>query len=261
MANDVETFGTGSDGYDLSWGEFVGTGCTVDEDKSGVTGATGDVLECSSATSGFQCNGLITASQTTRAQCYVGFRWQCPSESLSNSDSSAYVLVLMDSGANWCAWCTMQKTAGGQLQLKFFAIDGGEIGTYNISTGTWYEIECAMDFTGNTVQWVVDGNDIGTSSSETTRANSSQTYVGHFVWANDYTFTSYYDIIQWNDWANDWVFGGPSAGAEVTDFRINIGDSWKSISGASMVKINIGDTWKTVSSMKVNIGDAWKTIF
>lgn len=43
-----------------------------------------------------------------------------------------------------------------------------------------------------------------------------------------------------------------------TNMKINIGDSWKDVSG---IKINVGDSWKTVSGAKVNIGDTWKTIF
>jgi len=41
---------------------------------------------------------------------------------------------------------------------------------------------------------------------------------------------------------------------------VNIGDDWKTISGANVVKVNIGDDWKNVSAMKVNIGDAWKAV-
>jgi len=41
---------------------------------------------------------------------------------------------------------------------------------------------------------------------------------------------------------------------------INIGDTWKTISGTAVVKINIGDVWKNVSAMKINIGDSWKAV-
>ena len=40
--------------------------------------------------------------------------------------------------------------------------------------------------------------------------------------------------------------------------KINIGDSWKSISA---IKINIGDVWKTVTKGWVNIGDSWKVFY
>jgi hypothetical protein len=50
------------------------------------------------------------------------------------------------------------------------------------------------------------------------------------------------------------VSGGPGG----TNTQINIGDSWKTVSGIS---INIGDTWKTVVSVSINIGDVWKTVF
>lgn len=40
---------------------------------------------------------------------------------------------------------------------------------------------------------------------------------------------------------------------------INIGDSWKTVSGTGVIKVNIGDAWKSVTSSAINIGDAWKT--
>lgn len=43
-----------------------------------------------------------------------------------------------------------------------------------------------------------------------------------------------------------------------TNCQINIGDSFKTISG---IQINIGDAWKPVTSAKINIGDSWKTVF
>lgn len=54
-------------------------------------------------------------------------------------------------------------------------------------------------------------------------------------------------------WQYPWT---PAAAG--TNFKINIGDSFKTIDS---MKINIGDSWKNVTSAKINIGDAWKTIF
>lgn len=43
-----------------------------------------------------------------------------------------------------------------------------------------------------------------------------------------------------------------------TNMQINIGDSWKTISGS---QINIGGVWKTVSKVQINIGDTWENVF
>lgn len=48
------------------------------------------------------------------------------------------------------------------------------------------------------------------------------------------------------------------AAAVGTNMQINIGDTWRSVSGA---QINIGDTWRTVVGAQINIGDTWRTIF
>ena len=41
---------------------------------------------------------------------------------------------------------------------------------------------------------------------------------------------------------------------------INIGDTWKTVSGANVLQVNIGDTWKAVAGAQVNIADTWKPI-
>jgi len=51
-----------------------------------------------------------------------------------------------------------------------------------------------------------------------------------------------------------WEGGTPPSTA------INIGDSWKTVSGANVLQVNIGDTWKAVAGAQVNIADTWKTI-
>lgn len=53
-------------------------------------------------------------------------------------------------------------------------------------------------------------------------------------------------------------WNGSACVATGTNMQINIGDTWKTVSG---VKINIGDTWKTVTKIQINIGDIWKNIF
>ena len=62
----------------------------------------------------------------------------------------------------------------------------------------------------------------------------------------------------------EWVGGLPFVVTELvsapagTNMQINIGDSWKTVTG---LQINISDTWKTVTKVQVNIGDSWKTVF
>ena len=52
-----------------------------------------------------------------------------------------------------------------------------------------------------------------------------------------------------------WEAGGPPPATS-----INIGDSWKTVSGANVLQVNIGDTWKAVAGAQVNIADTWKPI-
>lgn len=47
-------------------------------------------------------------------------------------------------------------------------------------------------------------------------------------------------------------------GGTGTNFQINVGDAWKSVTD---IKVNVGDSWKTVTAASVNVGDTWKTIF
>ena len=42
---------------------------------------------------------------------------------------------------------------------------------------------------------------------------------------------------------------------------INIGDTFKEISGAACIQVNIGDVWKEVTDGYVNVGDAWKKVY
>lgn len=55
----------------------------------------------------------------------------------------------------------------------------------------------------------------------------------------------------------DLDIGAFQGGFPFANFKINIGDVWKT---GTAVKINIGDTWKTVIGIKINIGDVWKTV-
>ena len=52
------------------------------------------------------------------------------------------------------------------------------------------------------------------------------------------------------------VYGTPAATG--TNFQINVGDAWKSVTDIS---VNVGDAWKPVTSALINVGDTWKTIF
>lgn len=41
---------------------------------------------------------------------------------------------------------------------------------------------------------------------------------------------------------------------------VNIGDTWKTISGSNVMKVNVGDAWKNVTAAQVNVGDSWKAV-
>ena len=54
------------------------------------------------------------------------------------------------------------------------------------------------------------------------------------------------------------VAGAPPPALPFTS--INIGDTWKTISGAAVIKINIADSWKNISGAWINVADSWKAV-
>jgi len=75
-----------------------------------------------------------------------------------------------------------------------------------------------------------------------------------FVWYLDDLSDSFVNL------NNDIEIAAEAAPVGITRFAMNVGDSWKHISGATAVKINIDDSWKAVNDMQLNVGDAWKVV-
>lgn len=89
--------------------------------------------------------------------------------------------------------------------------------------------------------------------------------------SNQYTGTiEIGGISEWKATNDTGVDVGSTSGTEIggiaieikaaseTKMQLNIGDTWKTVSG---LQVNIGDTWRTVTHVWINISDSWKQIF
>jgi hypothetical protein len=171
----------------------------------------------------------------------------------------------------------LSVNSSGKLCVFVRNVDLADIyytnGSHTLSTDTWYRVAFTYK-AGTGLTGYVNGN----SDKNVSNAKALDVFTATCLIGNQPGYTRY-----WNGWVDElWVMSAsvtpswitadynnqssPStfyALAEVsaatgTNFKINIGDSWKTVSG---IKINVGDSWKTVTKAQINIGDSWKTIF
>ena len=122
------------------------------------------------------------------------------------------------------------------------------------STETIYYFTISRAAGNDTVNLYVYSDSARTSLLDTVSVSGFGTAKWRYVYGV-MTYNSALSARLWSGYIENMDLNEAIAG---TNMKINIGDTWKTISGA---KINIGDSWKTVSKIKQNIGDTWKTVF
>lgn len=154
--------------------------------------------------------------------------WSQKTDVITNDSTYSSCLALMINQQNddlYVAFST--ATTSGSIQYKK-STDGG---------GAWGSAT-ALSVTSDDHRLICSGGSVGNAGGR-------------------------WQPIWFNDDLNDMVTNKDNsveidAGTSGTNMQLNIGDSWKTISG---MQINIGDSWKTVAGAQINIGDSWKTIF
>jgi len=142
-----------------------------------------------------------------------------------NSSTSSW----LDSDATGlkCSFYTLSGTAplisaDSSVSTTGFTTDAD--GKYPSGTAIDYTVQTALD--PDTYYWRVRGRDPDGSNT-------------------------------WGDYATTRSFT-VTGGAAGTDMKINIGDTWKTVTA---VKLNVGDVWKPVTKVQINVGDSWRTVF
>jgi hypothetical protein len=117
----------------------------------------------------------------------------------------------------------------------------------SITNGTYYWLAWAMDNT------TADTNMLGDLTGGTMRYETGITSL-ESTWDTASDTSSSFKCS---------IYAIYSAGAPAFSgaIGINIGDTFKEISGASVILVNIGDVWKDVTDAYINIGDAWKKVY
>ena len=169
----------------------------------------------------------------------------------AGSSTDGYVQVFTVSTSTWAV-----TTANASLE--FDIVNGTHNSCYQIDSNHFINF-CSGDgfdgfvqvFTVNTSTWAVTTAN-ASLEFDTIGSNYNSCYQidsNHFI--NFYCGVSSDGFVQ--------VFAVEvPAGATGTDMKLNVGDSWKTVTA---VKVNVGDSWKPVTKVQVNVGDTWKEVF
>ena len=140
------------------------------------------------------------------------------------------------------------------------SIVGSKSDTNAKGTGAGWKAVTGLNITidPSTIYWIaVQLDNTATATSYTRRSNGSY----RVSLKSESTLPDPWERVAEIDYLQSfyavWEAGTPP---EPTFTSINIGDEWKTVSGANVIKINIGDTWKSVAATKINISDAWKAV-
>ncbi|MDY6987284.1 MAG: cytochrome c3 family protein [Thermodesulfobacteriota bacterium] len=153
-------------GYELTWTESVGSGCSVDEDRTPLpdnppTGLGSQYLRTYTSLSG-NYNAAATYDHgtelsTTYASFYVNVYFPYPAWFV---DGEQKHITLFKDGANAYVGGLSLYMDGTQLQLRVLLFNDGAwmiSESHNIEGETWYKVDIRYDDMDNTWEWRVDG--------------------------------------------------------------------------------------------------------
>lgn len=202
-------------GYEESWSETVGTGCTLDEDAAiPGTAPNGAGSQCLKSI----IDTGVDAAYATRtpgdnniiyARTYVYF-------DTMGMASGEYIAVMTcrNSGGSACFQVRATNTAGTK-ELKFLYYSGGSLltaaSTHSITTGVWYRVEVRYDITNMLWEWRVNGTtkDSGSLTAATRTPNRLQVGADQ-TGSGSTTSTVYHDLVVWDNatWPGEEAGGG-----------------------------------------------------
>lgn len=190
-------------GYEESWSETIGSGCTIDEDSSG----PGTLP----TNAGSQCLRIVKAASAVNVWTWrqignQGNLWfriylYIDSESLSNGQSYDLIAALFTSASDTAAGgVKLEKTAGGQLQFVFNYNNGSwnDLGSVNISTGQWYCVEYYHGYASGAVQAWVNNVSVGSVSGQSLSRVAASFVIGP-RWGGANGLTMYADLLVVDD--------------------------------------------------------------
>ena len=190
-------------GYEETWTEIIGSGCTADEDSAGPgTLPTGGGSQCLNITKTATIAPTYTLRSITgtnslyaRAYIYIG------AEALTNNQNYDHIFAIQYNNTDGFIGVMLRKSASGQLQLQpNYQTSGGWINltAVSVSVGQWYSVELYVNQGTDAVQWWVNGTSIDSVSGfnwmVTQQPNTIM--VGYRQAAAARTGTIYYDLVR-----------------------------------------------------------------
>jgi hypothetical protein len=194
-------------GYEEIWSENIGSGCSLDPDSAIPGTAPPDA--------GSECLKLI--SDTPDHEAYISLDYiteitktftriylYVEAEGLANGEGK-YIGALEDSSGNYVILFSLNKSWGGQLQIRFSVYNDEAIEQYYtaISKETWYKIDIKYDNVNDTWEWRlydVDGVLLDQAGGILTgiHYNGIKKWNLGFPSTDDITGTIYYDLFSVN---------------------------------------------------------------
>lgn len=197
-------------GYEESWTEAIGTGCTVDQDSAGpgtlppnggsqclqIIAASGQVA--------YTYRDLTTAPGIAYVRCYI----YVDTHNIGTNGNLDHILAFGTSapGSQNNSLGVKLLTSGTQLQLQpnyHIAAGWQNMTAANISVDTWHCVEVRIDVTNSVVAWRLDGADISSHSSVTLDRGGARYSILGPPYGMTPTATIYYDLFTIDD--ADWV--------------------------------------------------------
>ena len=186
-------------GYEETWTESVGSGCSLYEDSSiPGTAPPGSGSECLRSISGspdykaFATRDYGSEQPNTSTSFYL----YVEAEGLSNGENKN-IGILRDSANNDVFRLRLNQNTG-QLRFNLRVYNNGSLNDYytDIFEATWYKIKVKYNNVNDTWEWWVDDISQNSGSLTGTHYTGIQTWIFGFWWTSQArTGTIYFDLI------------------------------------------------------------------
>lgn len=201
MAADILEESFEGEGYENSWDETLGSGCTIDEDNTDISPPTGGGSEIlKQINPGYADeNKTVHSLASEKSDSYTTFYYR-----LNGLSNNAFHTVFVAQDASWhVTWRIDAKRSGGTYTLYLSLYYNGslqeDVDSVNISLDTWYKIDVKYDVTGTAWEWRLDDVSQGSGSLTGSIAGGIQTLeLKTTTWNASHAVTAYWDRI-WID--------------------------------------------------------------
>lgn len=228
-------------GYQNSWTESVGAGCTINEDalSSAVGSPNGWGVQCLNLVTAASVDNYTYSQYGDAAVRYSRTDVHFTAWSLADGDTKRILTFTNNSLATSTINIVLYRD-GAQYYIYFGPVYDGVTQDYSfgaaVSLDTTYRLETKWDTTADLFSCKINGISLGGRALTAGRVQQGSVVVGFTYEAG--TFTCYYDLVSVDD--STWV--GPPAVVTGTATE-SIAEADIVTGGKTIVITLVGDTW------------------